>query len=35
MGPIMLDIANYSSLYDAWSATCVEEIEDFNYTEVA
>jgi hypothetical protein len=35
MGPIMLDISNFATLYDAWNGTCVEEIEDFNCNEVA
>jgi hypothetical protein len=35
MGPVMLDITNFSTLYDAWSASCVEEIEGFNCNEVA
>lgn len=30
MGPIMLDINNFNNLYDAWNATCIEEIQDFN-----
>lgn len=35
MGPIMLDVNNYGSLYDAWNGQSLENIEDFNYKEVA
>jgi hypothetical protein len=35
MGPIMLDVNNYGSLYDAWNGQSLEDIEDFNYKEVA
>ncbi len=35
MGPVMLDVNNFSNLYDAWNAQCVEEINDFNCSEVA
>lgn len=31
----MLDISNNSTLYEAWNATCIEVIEDFNCNEVA
>lgn len=35
MGPVILDITNAGSLYEAWSATTLVEIEDFNCKEVA
>lgn len=35
MGPIMLDVNNFGSLYDAWNAQGLEDIEDFNCKEVA
>jgi len=35
MGPILLDINNFTSLMDAWSGSTLEEIEDYNYKEVA
>ena len=35
MGPIMIDIANYSSLFKAWSSQHSEQIPDFNCQEVA
>jgi len=35
MGPIMLDVNNYGSLYDAWNSQGLEDIEDFNCKEVA
>ena len=35
MGPIMLEINNYSNLLDAWNGSALEEIQDYNYKEVA
>lgn len=35
MGPIMLEMNNYSNLSDAWNGSSLEEIEDYNYKEVA
>ena len=35
MGPILLDVNNYGSLYDAWSGQGLVDIEDFNCKEVA
>ena len=35
MGPVLLDANLYSNLYEAWSASRVEKIEDFDSQEVA
>lgn len=35
MGPIMLEINNYSNLLEAWTGNAYEEIQDYNYKEVA
>ena len=35
MGPIIIDITHHQTLIDAWNGSCVEEIEDFNFDEVA
>jgi hypothetical protein len=35
MGPIMLDVNNFGSLYDAWNGQSLVDIEDFNCKEVA
>lgn len=34
MGPIMIDVLNYQSLYEAWNAQHIEYIDDFNCNEV-
>ncbi|CDW73905.1 ubiquitin carboxyl-terminal hydrolase family protein [Stylonychia lemnae] len=34
MGPIMIDVDNYSNLYEAWNACHIEQIDDFNCDEV-
>ena len=30
MGPIMLDVNNHSTLYDAWTASMLQVIEGYN-----
>ena len=35
MGPILLETNNYNNLNEAWIGQSLEEIEDFNYKEVA
>ena len=35
MGPIMLDVGSHGSLEEAWNATLVEVIEDYDSKEVA
>ena len=34
MGPVLLDVVNYSNLYDAWNGYSLEDIQGFDSREV-